>query len=138
MKKFVTLLLMAAAVMFAGSAIALAAKDQIKTKNVQSKITLKYTDGDDPYGEDDNFHGKVSAKRDCDDNRKVKVYNKQTGARVGKAKTDESGRYTINASVPPGTYFAEVQERSYTVTKKNGKQVKYVCKAATSDKVVVE
>ena len=131
-------MLMAALLAFAFVATAATAAKP-ETIEVDSEITLKFKeggDGDEYYeqGEDDLFSGKVSAKKKCQEDRKVKVFAKK-GGRVGKDKTNEQGRYSISVkNAGPGKYFAEVKKRTYK-NKKGTKKI--VCQAASSDKVTV-
>lgn len=129
MKK-IAILVVALIAMVAFTSVATA---QLKKVTVESEITLKFKEDNSPYGEGGLFSGKVSAKKDCQEDRKVKVFAKD-GGRVGKAVTDKSGRYAVEAdNVGPGKYVAEVKQRAYRQGKK-----KIVCLAATSDRVVVK
>lgn len=147
MKKISTLLaVLVAIVALAGVASAAPGdgdgKKGDKGENVPSAITLKFKPSgnpSDPYDEEGGlFSGKVTSdEAECRDNRKVKVFAKE-GGRVGKAKTDPQGRYSIQAdNVGPGKYFAEVKKRTFKVGK-GKKAEKITCEAATSDRVRVD
>ncbi len=94
-------MLVAAAVMVAGPAVARTAP------KVPSTVTIT-------TGEGAKFTGRVSAaKKKCRAGRTVKLYREAGSSRgedllVGTAKTDASGRWTLNGSFLAGVYFAQV------------------------------
>jgi hypothetical protein len=105
------------------------AKPQVK--HVSSKISLTFTNGTlpaAPYVED-QFSGRVKAKKSCRKKRAVTI----DGTALS-ATTDSSGDYAISAGdVAPGTYTATVAKKN----RKTNNGTKIVCDAATSDPVTV-
>ena len=95
-------------------------------KNVESKVTLTFTDGG-VYGQD-TFSGAVKAKKSCKKKRTVTI------AGVGTTTTNSSGKFSISSgAVAPGSYTAEVSQRN----RKTNNGTKIVCLAGTSNTVVV-
>jgi hypothetical protein len=117
-----------------------------KTKNVSSTISFAFKDAGNPtYNpyDRDSFEGKVGAKKGfCRKNRRVVVTNNGTGQIVGKARTDQDGGYSVDAT--PGVNAGPYQPSSGTYrakvkTKKRIKQNGHVlrCRRAQSGPVTV-
>src|SRR3712207_3585762 len=98
MKKLSSLLI---AALVATCAFATAAAVAAPAEQVESTVTIKFEEGGGvaPYYEEDKFKGKVKAKKGCKKDRTVKVF-KEGGGLVGKADTNERGRYEVPAVNP--------------------------------------
>ncbi|MGZ5387844.1 MAG: hypothetical protein ACXWGS_10550 [Solirubrobacterales bacterium] len=122
-----------------GSATVATAKT--KKKKITTTITLGITSTPpspyEPYSPGSaTYSGQVKAKgpSGCKKGRVVSIFNGATQV-DGTVLTGPSGSYSLTQPLPaaPGTYTAVVSKR--VITKKKGK--KFICKAATSNAVVV-
>jgi hypothetical protein len=108
-----------------------------KKKKITTTITLGIT-SNEPYSPGSaTYSGQVKAKgpSGCKKGRVVSIFNGATQV-DGTVLTGPSGSYSLTQPLPaaPGTYTAVVAKRVIT-KKKKGK--KFICKAATSNAVVV-
>lgn len=120
---------LAALLVFAGAAAA----SPTTTVEVDSTLTLKFKEGSDLDGDyyeegtGDLFFGKVSARKRCRQDRKVRIFA-AAGGRIGKDVTDRQGRFSISVeNAAPGRYFVQAKKRTYR-NEKGTKKV--VCLAA--------
>ena len=102
-----------------------------ETKRVKTRVTVNFTNAG-PYSQTgDVFFGEVKAKgKPCKKTRTVRL----NGSTFLKDRTDVSGEYEITpGDVSPGTYTVEVKKKVLH----KGDDLTIICKAATSDPVVV-
>jgi hypothetical protein len=138
MKKLSSLLIAALVATCALAAFALASKPH----HVKTDVTIKFTNTTAPGGgeyfnpyAEAKFHGKVSAKHDCNEKRKVLI-KKQGGGTIGSDKTDDKGFYEVGvaSNFEAGNYFATVKKR--TVKKGHGThREKFKCAKGTSNTI---
>ncbi len=118
---------------------------------VKSKISIKFRGGgDDPYAEQPNFSGRVTAdvrrvgqghhrrsrggsdalEATCVRDRKVEIF-RRNGPRLARTRTDRKGRYGVAAGhdfVAGKKYLATVD-----ATKRKKGKTKVLCKGAASE-----
>lgn len=109
-------MVLVAVIAFAALGLVSTAIANHKTK-VDSTVTLFYKAANGPYGQA-AFKGKVSGKKNCEKNRKVRIKG------VGSSHTDDEGKYKIGASSSAsGKYTAKVKKKKIN---KNGHKI--VCR----------